>query len=649
MSRILLIDEEPATRLIMHNRLRDLGHEIVQAESGARGLHEAHEQPFDLFVIDAGLGLEGNGVSAFEVCKRLKQTPRTAPAPVILTSKQPSGAEEMRRGFDAGCEAFLPKPSLVVLDEVVRAMLRFKGQHDDLIRQNRALEEANRRQQEEHQQGADLEQALAAAGDPAALQQGLPAARPDGLLLVDGEGIVRHCDRGARDLLGSNLEGKNLGRLAPASGLEAFVRDARTEAREGFRFDLADRNGRSGRSFTAAVVPLVVVPGSRDPQMRVVMLLDAAKRRVAAELMRAMDGAIPRLEVGVLREVARISFAPATLVGSSPSLQRARSQVLEAAQTQEPLFVYGPPASGKQHAARAVHFGGDSEGSFLPVNCAGLNEVNLEAELFGQVKGAHADALTDRPGVFQLAAGGTVYLQNVTALPTALQERLIAVLREGKVQRAGSKRVERVTARVLAGGEIDLASAVRERGFHRDLAELLGATSVFLPPLRERKEDIAGLAEHFIGRFAPGRKPALAPEALAKLEAYSWPGNLRELSFCLERACLASDGEVLAVEHLPAPLGDAHVRIGTHEMVPAAPPTAAPVWGTHTASGAVRDALDQHPWDILPGEPVSLDLYEKKALLRALYETGGDKLAAARLLGVGKSTLYRKLKRYDIQ
>jgi hypothetical protein len=276
--------------------------------------------------------------------------------------------------------------------------------------------------------------------------------------LVDGEGIVRHCDRGARDLLGTQIEGKNLGRLAPASGLEAFVRDARTEAREGFRFDLPERGGRAGRSYTAAVVPLVSLPGSRDPQMRVVLLLDATRRRVASELMRAMESVIPRREVGVLREAARLTFAPATLVGQSPAMQRARAQAIEATQTRATVFVHGPEASGKEHVARAVHFGGETDGPFLPVNCAGLSEQNLESELFGQVKGASADALTDRPGALQQANHGTLYLQNVTALTPDLQERLLQALREGKVQRAGSKRVERVEVRVVASDPKDLGN-----------------------------------------------------------------------------------------------------------------------------------------------------------------------------------------------
>ena len=650
MSRILLIDEEPATRLIMQNRLRDLGYEIVAADNGARGLHEAHEHPFDLFVIDAGLGVEGNGVSAFEVCKRLKQTPRTAPSPVVFTSKQPSGAEEMRRGFDSGCESFLPKPSLAVLDEVVRAMLRQKSQHDDLLRQNRALEDANRRLQEEHQQGADLGQALKASGGDAGLvQRDLAAARPDGLLLVDGEGIVRHCDRGARELLGSNLEGKNLGRLAPASGLEAFVRDARTESREGFRFDISERAGRAGRSFTAAVVPLVSLPGSRDPEMRIVMLLDGARRRVATELMRSMEGAVSQRELATLREAARVSYSPSSLVGSSPGMQRLRAQVAEAARSRDAVWVQGPPASGKQHTARAIHYSGDDGGAFQVVHCGGLSELNLESELFGQIKGAHPEALSERPGAFQLGHLGTVYLQGALSLPAALQERVLTALKEGKVRRAGSKRVERVDVRVVAGDEGDLHAAVEAGRFRSDLAEALSDHQISLAPLSERGEDVRELAEHFIARHGIGRRLTLTPDSVAKLSGYRWPGNVRERASCMERACLTTDCEVIDVEHLPAPLGDAQVRIGTHEMVPAAPPTSAgAVGGTHTASGAMLGALDRHPWDIGPEEAVSLDLYEKKALLRALHETGGDKLAAARLLGVGKSTLYRKLKRYGI-
>jgi len=158
------------------------------------------------------------------------------------------------------------------------------------------------------------------------------------------------------------------------------------------------------------------------------------------------------------------------------------------------------------------------------------------------------------------------------------------------------------------------------------------------------------LAEHFLSRFGAGRKIELTDEARRQIEAHDWPGNVRELEAVIQRACRGTEGEVVDVEHLPAPLGEAQTTLATHEMVPTSPPLAAQVGGTHTRGGLHDlDRPQRHTWEIGSEEPVSLELYEKKALLRALHETGGDKLAAARLLKVGKSTLYRKLKRYGIQ
>jgi DNA-binding NtrC family response regulator len=643
-----LIDDEPATRLVTQNRLKDLGFQVVAVESGAMGLHEAREAAFDLIVEDVGLGAGGGGVNAFEVCKRLKQTPQTAGVPVVMTSKQTSGVEEMRRGFEAGCDAFLPKAHQAVLDEVVRAALRGRAQLADLARQIRGLEESQRRLQGGTQQGADLEQAL--KGDPSLVQRELAAGRPDGLLLVDGEGIVRFFDRGARDLLGGGLVGKNLGRLAPASGLEAFVRDARTDSREGFRFDVPERNGRTARSLTASVVPLVTEHGGRDPDMRVVLILDGSRHKVATELMRMKEYTIPRREVGVLLEAARASFSPSTLIGTSPEMQIVRAQVIEAARSRQPVLIVGPTDGGKQHAARAIHFEGDAGGPFVPINCAALASANLETELFGLVKGATEEAVADRPGVIHLASHGTVYLENVDALTPELQERLEETMRTGKVRRTGAKRQERIEVRVVASSERDLRRMAQEGALRPSLLELLISLEIHVPGLCDREIDVLPLARHFIGRFGGGRPLELSQDAARQLTNHGWPGNVRELASCIERACHNTAGEVIDIDHLPAPLGDSQSSLATHEIVPRAPARVPEVGGTHTPlSGHAPDGPGGGQWEIGPEEPVSLELYEKKALLRALHETGGDKLAAARLLKVGKSTLYRKLKRYGIQ
>jgi two-component system response regulator HydG len=645
LSSVLLIEDDAASRLVMHNRLRDLGFEVAVAENGAVGLLEARDKVFDLLIVDVALD---SGVSGYEVCRRLKQLPGTADVPIVLIARHAATRDEIHKGYEAGCDAFVTKSELPLLEDVLRVLMRGKAKHDELARMNRGLEDRVRRLDEERARAADLELSLQGSGENALIVRELAAGRPDGLLLVDAEGIVRLSDRGARDLLGNNLQGVNLGRLAPASGLEAFVRDARAETREGFRFDVPSSKGRGARSLTASVVPLIANPGEKDPGLRAVLLLDSGKRRVASELLRMQEYAIPRREVGVLLDAARLAFGPASLIGTSAGAQELRRRIADAAQTVQPVLLVGEEGSGKQHAARALHFGSQLSGPFVPLSCAALSPEHLESEIFGQVKGSLPDALVDRPGAMHQAALGTLYLEAVEALPDALQERLLRTIETGEVLRAGAHKPERVDVRVVASTCADLEALAETGAFRRDLLAALRATRIDLLPLRERREDIAVLAQQFARRRTSAQGPyELTDEALWALQANDWPGNVRELETCIDRACAASAGTVGLAE-LPLALRDKG-QLPPHDLHPAPRPQAGAV-GTHSPFGAARPATfgARAPWEIGPEDPVSLDLYEKKALLRALSETGGDKLAAARLLKVGKSTLYRKLKRFGI-
>jgi DNA-binding NtrC family response regulator len=483
-------------------------------------------------------------------------------------------------------------------------------------------------------------------GESAATWRELSAGRPDGLLLVDGEGIVRHADRGAHDLLGGSIEGKNLGRLVPGKGLEAFVRDAHSENREGFRFDLHARNGRAGRSLSASVVPIVVAPGETDPGLRVVLLLDAGRRRIAAELLRMQEYTLPRREVGTLLDAARLHFTTSGLVGSSTAATLARAQVAEAAHTSAPVLIVGAPGTGRQHIARTLHYGGGWGGPFLALDCSAFSREHLESELFGQVKGAFADASFDRPGALQQAAHGTVYLDDIEHLPPELQAKLLRALREHVVTRAGSEKPETVDTRIIASTTVDLAA----HGFDQDLLQALSGVEITLPPLRERREDVADLARHFLHLLGGGRRSLeLSADALYRLENYDWPSNVRELRACIERACKLATSEIVGVEVLSAALRDIPGELPQHELVPSARPLRSmPNAAMARGSMSAPRPGSRAPWEIGPEDPVSLELYEKKCLLRAIAEAGGNKLDAAHSLKVGKSTLYRKLKKYDI-
>ncbi|MBI5433354.1 MAG: sigma-54-dependent Fis family transcriptional regulator [Planctomycetes bacterium] len=658
MSRILLIDDEAAARLVLQNRLKDLGHDVVLAENGAKGLLEAREGGFDVILVEAGLGA---GISGIEVCRRIKQVPQSALTPLVMVARSGATREDVHQAYEAGCEHVLQKADMVGFEDVLRTALRSKAQSDEFARQLRAVEAEMRRKIEERQHENDRELARGDSGEHALVGRDLAAGKPDGVMLVDAEGIVRCADRGARELLGASIEGKNLGRLAPNTRLEAFVRDAHTESREGYRFDVRPTGARTGRALIASVVPLVANPGERDPGMRVVILLDAGKRRVATELLRVQEYSIPRREVGVLMEAARRAFGAVGVIGNSTAVRAARSAVNEFAHSSEPVLLLGQPGVGKQHLARSLHFSGSLTGPFLPLSCAALSAANLDSELFGHVRGATPEAVSDRPGMIQQSAHGTIYLSEVDHLPLELQKKLLRALRDGEVVRVGAERVERCDSRFVFSAEVDLVRLASQGLFLAELIELFGRRTIVLPTLRERREDIPALAQHFLERFAASRNDMeVSDEALAVLEAHEWPGNIRELETVVERAVAATQNAVIDVLHLPAALRELHGRMGDHVMDPAPRPDHVTIGGgvhlpssstplpTSTPSPFGQPTRARQPWDIDETEELSLDLYEKKCLIRALNETGNDKLAAARLLKVGKSTLYRKLKRFGI-
>jgi DNA-binding NtrC family response regulator len=660
----LLIDDELSTRLVGQNRLKELGYSAAVAENGAKGLADARDESFDLILVDADLR---TGVTGFEVCRRLKQSPQTVHVPVVLFSKSSSNREDAKRGFEAGCDYFLLKGDQALLDEVVRKLLRQKQQYDEQVRQIRALDGELRRYGEERGRAADV--APAEGGGREWMGQ-----RPDGVLLVDADGVVRYTDRGAREIFGGAVEGKNLGRLAPATGLEAFVRDVRAEAREGFRVDLPPRAGRGTRSLTASVFPLVYVPGKPESGLRVVLLHDASRRKLASELIKLQDYTLPRREVGVLLEAARVAFGASTLVGTSPSMVGIRAQVTIAAGSSETVLITGETGTGKQHVARALHFSGDLAGPFVPVDVAALSAENLELELFGSTKGARGTGI-ERPGLLQQAQNGTVLLMESEALAPELQKKLVRVLKENRVTRVGGTRAEPIEVRLVFSSSRDLGGMSRVGEFSSDLYEILARLRIHIPPLRERREDVAPLAQIFLERYGSAHaRLEISVEALWVLENYDWPGNVRELEACIKRACGQPCGDPLAVPassvvevaHLPQALRDLGLRLPRRELVPAqrvavgrALPGQVPQTATlgeesrtaslPAASSGTAALAGRQAWAIDEEDPISLDHYEMKVLLRAIAATGGDKLGAAKLLKVGKSTLYRKLKRYGIK
>jgi DNA-binding NtrC family response regulator len=317
----------------------------------------------------------------------------------------------------------------------------------------------------------------------------------------------------------------------------------------------------------------------------------------------------------VLREQLRTRPGFGGLIGVSAKMQRVYRMMEKVSQHNYSVLVLGESGTGKEMVARSIHFSGPRRNKpFVPVDCSALVPTLIESELFGYVKGAFTGAVQRKQGLLEVADEGTVFLDEIGDLPVDLQAKLLRALQEKEIKPVGSTERISIGVRVIAATNRDLEAAVRSGAFRQDLYFRLNVVQIKLPPLRERKSDLPLLVSAFLEKFSDPHGPVrtIAEDAMARLTAYDWPGNVRELENAIERAVALGSGPILHVGDLPT-----NLQFG--------------------ATDRFRDT----------DEIVTLDELERRAILRALREAGGDKLAAARLLGIGKTTLYRKLKQYE--
>ncbi len=341
------------------------------------------------------------------------------------------------------------------------------------------------------------------------------------------------------------------------------------------------------------------------------------------ELRVMLQHLVQRLELVeenlILREQVRTKPGFGGLVGASPKMQRIYKLILKVSQSRYPVLIAGESGTGKELVARSIHYlGPNRDKPFASVDCAGLVPTLIESELFGYVKGAFTGALRAKQGLIEEAHGGTLFLDEIAELSVDLQAKLLRALQEKEIKPVGSTQRVAIDVRVIAATNRDLDAAIRDGRFRKDLFYRLNVVTIKIPPLRERKSDIPLLISHFIERFSDSTRPikGVSDEAMARLMSYDWPGNVRELENVIERAVALGSGPTIHTVDLPSNL----------QTSPAASQVSLP-----------REGI------------VPLRELEKRAILRAVEELGGDKLLAARLLGIGKTTLYRKLKEYQLE
>ena len=444
------------------------------------------------------------------------------------------------------------------------------------------------------------------------------------LLIVDDERAIREACREVAQSLGFNTfaadSAEHAYRLLDSQGIDAVLLDLRLPGAGGLEALSQIKSRRPD-----AVI--VVVTGYGTVQSAVQAMKNGAYDYVTKpfsldELKLLLDRVASHLKLKsenrVLREKIKSKQGFGNIIGRSPEMEKLYRIVAKAAYSTHPVLILGESGTGKELVARSIHFSGPvRDKPFIPVDCGSLVPTLIESELFGHTKGAFTGAQHAKDGLLTIADGGTVFLDEVGELPTDLQAKLLRAIQEKEIRPVGGTKQIPINVRILAATNRDLEEGVSQGTFRRDLYYRLNVLSLRIPSLKERRQDIPILATHFLERQSrsSGTERTLSDEALKAMLAYDWPGNVRELENCLERACAFTTGPVIHVSDLPAAISQLQ---GSDVPV--------------NGSGSNR---------ITP-----MSELERQTILNAIAQLNGDKLKAARMLGIGKTTLYRKLKEY---
>ena len=447
------------------------------------------------------------------------------------------------------------------------------------------------------------------------------------ILIVDDE-------QRQREIYRDVLEGEGYSAETAASG-EAALRLLNQK-----RFDLVitDLNltGMTGVDLLGAIVKadatvaVVLITGYPSIQSAI----DATKKGVYAYLEKPVDRA--RLLEVVQEIFDHLASLRQTIIGDSPATKGMLRLILKVAPTAHTVLILGESGTGKELVAREIHKHSPRHGQpFLAVNCAALTETLLESELFGHEKGAFTDAHQQKKGLFERAHRSTLFLDEIGDTTLALQAKILRALQEREILRVGGTESVKVDVRIITATNRNLEQMLKEGKFREDLYYRLKVIPIVCPPLRERREDIEVLALHFLRRAAltSGRKlSGISPDALEALRACSWPGNIRQLEWAIERAVLLGEGEEVRLEDLPPEV---------LESAPAAISQAGP------ASGSALPPRDAAAGPVIPEG--SWEEHEKAKILEALQRTNWNITRAAQLLGMTFRTLQYRLEKFEIK
>ena len=626
MIRVLLVESDSAERLVLSSRLSDFGYQVSVADSGFSALSIASEERTEVVQLSAALDGE---LGATEAIKRLRDILVQSGAPILVYRQGGISVERVQEFYHAGCDAILDRSEMAAIHSVLGACQRTFRRLNELGVQNRIVAGQVRRMEEERAQQAPGVEPMSDGSSP----------RPAGLVVVDSQGIVRHADRGALSIVSSKCIGQRLGAISPGTGLEGFVRDAHLGSRRSFRMALRSRGDAPNRFLSVHVVPTALGSQNDEPSLRVVLFHERGARQeeMAPD---SSNAGIAQKDFDELLLMAHRYYTPAAIIGSGPITRALKSSVARTAKRSGCVLIRGNQGSERDLIARILHYSGNSNGTLVNFSCGSVPVTSEQAILLGGVVNGKAQS-----GHLTAGTAGTLILENVEKLDPSVQAQLAKLLDRGIHDKGQG--IERVAMRLVATSTVDLEELADRDEYDPVLIGHLYHHRIDIPAMCDRQQDLHEIVQGILDENGDSKGVMrVSPQALDLLAEQQWADDLEELRSVVRTAMNHCEGDLLDVAQLASILGldplhgrDREAR--RDPMVHAA--QLAPI--RHQPGASATGG----PWAITEEDPISLDQYEMKALLRALNATRGDKLEAARLLKLGKSTLYRKLKRFGIR
>ncbi len=574
MAHILVVEDEAVLQLTFSEFLAQRGYDVATASDYQEALGHLDADDFDLVVTDIILA----GKTGVDLLRTIRE--RGLQCPVVMITGEPN-VETASEAVRLGAFDYLGKP---VTRDALQRVARLA------LEQKRIADERDHYAKQMDMYRSDL--------------QAIFNSVTEGIITVDADMCVRQVNTAAGRILGlatCALSGKPFGSVRKGfeRAEEALQETLKT------REPVVDRrlllqNGEDEKILVINTMPLISERGTFAGA--VLMIRDMTR--------------LTRLE----RQLED-SQQYRNMIGKSAKMQEIFRLIRELAETDSTVLVCGESGTGKELVAAALHHASPrGKGPFLRVNCAALSEDILESELFGHVKGAFTGAVKDRIGRFEAADGGTILLDEIGDISARLQLRLLRVLQEREFERVGSSTPIRTDVRVIASTNQDLEHKIRAGEFRQDLYYRLNVVRIHIPPLRERRQDIPLLVEHFCRRFNRSIRrevTGVAPDTMEVLLNYPWPGNVRELENCIERAFIVCHDSQIQPRHLPPEiLNKAHGSGGTH---------------------------------VSPTDGRGSGASERERIIAVLDKTDWNVAKAARLLGIARNTLYQRLKSMNIE